>query len=227
MKKMLVFYLVILSGIQLFAQTEKTNQVDVNSFVSNSNINMLPVKNSINKDLKGSYYLFNNWNNYAVVYSGSKALKLRSFNYNLYKDLAEFQISKDSVYSFKSVGIDSLIVNNRLFKPLQNNIDDSSFVEILFETEEIVFYKSFNAEIKKQKMNPITGEYDFPDEIEVEENYYLGRNVASADKINLKKNQVTKALEEYEDEMKKIAKENDLSFKKESDLIKILKILAI
>lgn len=217
----------ILSGFESFAQINKAEEVDVNAFIANSATNLIPVKNPVNRNLEGSYYLFDTWNNYAIVYSGSKALKLKSFNYNLYKDLAEFQISKDSVYSFNSSGIDSLIVNNRVFKPIRKNTNDSRFSEILYQSENILFCKGFKAEIEKQEVNPITGGYDFSDKVEIEENYYLGSSPASLEKVRLRKNQITNALAPFEDEMEKIAKENDLSFKKESDIIRILKLLAI
>ncbi|WP_300434109.1 hypothetical protein [Christiangramia sp.] len=223
MKNILIFVLYLIPVIPVLAQEKpETNAIDVNSYLANSSLGQTPTIQSFNKNIDGTFYLFEDWDNYAILYTNRKAVKLRSFNYNLKKELLEIRLSKDSVFSINSSTIDSLSINNRLFKPIKIPGSKAVFSEIIFEQGDVILVKNYQTKIKEAELNLITGRYDFPDKIEKELNYYssLG-NYGNLKQINLRKREILNFFDSKSDFIRHFVKKNDLSYKKELDIKKI------
>lgn len=206
------------------AQDKETNAVrDMNSYFANSNSAQMPTIKPFNKNIEGDYYLYDRWDNYTKIYTGGKIFKLSSFNYNLHKDLVETKIASDSVFSIKSSVIDSIVTNNRVLKRISvGGSGGSSFAEILLEDNGYTFFKKFDVKIKKTDVNPITGNFDFPDKIEKKSIYYFASPSGQIEEFDLRKKDILNILDLNRAELKSFTKERNLSVRKEEDAIKII-----
>lgn len=206
------------------AQNEETSdRTDVNNYLVNSAGGQMPTLEPFNKDIEGDYYLYDKWDNYAKIYTNGKSLKLNSFNYNLYRDMVETKIASDSVFSFNSSAIDSIVVNNRTLKTVRASGEaGASFAVVLYENKGYTFFKKFSTKIRKAEVNPISGGFDFADRIEKIPAYYLSKPEGQIREIDLKKRDILRALDLDKSELKKFTKKNNLSVKQEEDVIKIV-----
>lgn len=204
-----------------FSQKDNT-EVDVNAYMVNSSSTQVPVRPATNSKIDGDYYLFDEWDNYAMVYSNSKGVKLNSSNYNLWRDAIEFKISKDSVYTISTTFVDSIIINNRLIKKFpENSVEKPRFAEIIFEGDDVVLYKKYYSKIDKSKMNPLTGHYDFADKVEIDSKYFIFIN-NRVKQIKLRKNNILDVFSNSND-IKEYVKSENLSYKEEQDIKEIFK----
>lgn len=224
MKYLFAITLLFLVQFSFGQDKETTNPMDINTYFANSNNAQMPTIMPLNRNIEGDYYLYDKWDNYARIYTNGKSLKLNSFNYNLHRDLVETKIAADSVFSFKSSAIDSIVVNNRILKQVHTQDGEgSNFAEILYEGNGYIFFKKFVTKLNKAEVNPITGNFDFPDKIEKESKYYLITPKGQTENFDLKRRDLTKVLNVDRTELRNFAKEQDLSWREENDVIKIIK----
>lgn len=223
MKYALLIFSLFFVQLALAQNEEISDRTDVNNYLANSSSGQMPTMEPFNKDLEGDYYLYDKWDNYAKIYTNGKSLKLNSFNYNLHRDMVETKIASDSVFSFNSSAIDSIVVNNRTLKPVRAaGKAGSNFAEILYEDKGYTFFKRFTTKIRKAEVNPISGGYDFPDRIEKNAAYYLSTPQNGVREMALKRKDIIQALDLDKSEFKKFTRKNNLSFKQEEDVIKIV-----
>lgn len=228
MKDLISLLFIFLSVPFLFAQNNGSPvETDVNAYIANSSSAQLPTKININSEISGSYYLYNSWDNRGLVFlKKNKILKLNSFNYNAFTDLFEVKISADSSFSFSKENVDSIAINNKIFKVIPGmSFGASEFAEILVDNNNILLIKKYNSALEKAKPNALTGNYDFPDKIKIEESYYI-KNGSSFEPVSLNKNSLLKHFKSLKIEIKKFAKANKLSYNKESDIVSIVKFVS-
>ena len=76
---------------------------------------------SSQNEIKGSSYLFKDWNNNVVVYSNSKTFNLKSINFNIHSNEFSSLKGTDSLFVYDINKIDSLKINKRFFKKYNGN----------------------------------------------------------------------------------------------------------
>tara|TARA_R100000935_G_scaffold51666_1_gene78412 strand:- start:49 stop:735 length:687 start_codon:yes stop_codon:yes gene_type:complete len=212
---------------QISAQTNDNQEIDINAYVTSSAGSQLPVKVPINSETSGSFYLYKNWNNKGFVYLKDKrVLKLNAFNYNTYTDLFEAQISADSSFSFSKNSADSIAINNKIFKVRPNTGSSTyGYIEVLFNKKDLFFVKKYKSIVEKAKPNPMSGNFDFPDKITLEESYFIENNYGLVP-VSLTKKSILKTFKDNEKEIKRFVEKNNLSYKKELDVVSMLKFLS-
>lgn len=171
---------------------------------------------SINKNIKGSNYLFEKWENFANIYSDNgNVFRITNLNYNIKSKKLEAKISNDSVFQFNTEGISKVRIMNSTFKLI-----DSEFMKELM-TGKVGLYIKYSLKTKDAVFNPLTHDELTPEEIIKVENYLIQVEGKSFD-IKLKKGDILKCLKDKEKEVKDFVKRNKLSFSNEKDVVKIL-----
>lgn len=136
---------------------------------------------SINKNIKGSNYLFEKWENFANIYSDNgNVFRITNLNYNIKSKKLEAKISNDSVFQFNTEGISKVRIMNSTFKLI-----DSEFMKELM-TGKVGLYIKYSLKTKDAVFNPLTHDELTPEEIIKVENYLIQVEGKSFD-IKLKK----------------------------------------
>lgn len=167
--------------------------------------------------IEGNRFLFENWKNNGELYSKGRTLKLENINYDIYNNqFSEFR-SIDTLFIFENKLIDSARINGRCLKP-----DTSKkFKEVLLEGEKINLYKVYKTEIVEGMFNPIDGSKQ-PSRFKITDDYLILKNDISKS-FSLSKKEISEAVKDHSSEIEKYIDENNLSYKKEADVIRIFK----
>ncbi|CAL2086657.1 conserved exported protein of unknown function [Tenacibaculum sp. 190524A02b] len=213
----IICLLTLIISAPTFAQVENMNfnPQMIGGTYQNNTIN----SNSLNgyENIKGSIYLFKNWYNKSTITSETnKKFTIANLNYNLNDGTFIAKLSKDSVYVFQN--IKSVKMNNFLFVKLE-----SGFYEQLVNGKKLNLYKKHSGKLKKPIFNKMTNQQIKAAEfVKTEEYFYLYKN-DQLKELKLKKASILKLMSTHKNTIKKYTKENRLSFKKESDIVKIFK----
>lgn len=176
-----------------------------------------PVRNA-----SGSVHLFEDWNNYAVIFtSDGDKFSLKNINLNVERNAFESRTSGDSIFSFNFNNIEKFVVNNREFKNYYYN-DDNRVYEIIYESDEFSLMKGFKVSVVEGSANPMLNRSS--DRYIKKESYF----VKEGDKIKpfkLKKSKILKLVDGDEEKaasLEAYVKANNLSFTREYDVQRIL-----
>jgi hypothetical protein len=222
--KKLVLFLHVVSFTFSFSQQSsqeidsRTNVVgDLNAYASG-----LWVKPPSENNVKGSPYLFKNWSNIATIYSSQgNMFQVRNINYDTKKDRFVAKFSIDSVYVFDSYFLNKIRIYNRIFI-LTNNKDETSYYELIAGAKGKQILKKSYKKIKKGARDPFTNLLTQSQYILIEK-YYLNSKEGLKE-IKLKKKSFLKLFKQDSHVAKKIISQNNLSIKKDSDLVKFFEI---
>jgi len=175
---------------------------------------------------EGTIYLFDNWEQNAVVHRilEDKFL-VRRVNFNLNKMSFDAKITEsEDVLSFSFDGIDKIEINNRVFKNILYKKSNRIF-EMFYSDDNIKFMKGFQIKLIKASKDPMVNRPN--DKYVKSESYYL-INKGVITKIKLKKKAIYKTLELNKGEISNtdaFIKSTSISLKKEQDIIKLLTYL--
>lgn len=178
---------------------------------------------SIYNKYEGSKYLYDSWEMPArIVTTNDKELRLSNINLNLKDNRFETGTLGDSLFIFnndKIQYVETLFATYiKLKLPKSNEI---SFFERLLDLEHISLYKHPELKITDGILNPLTQEKK-PDVYTRLSTYYFLKNNSDLKEIRLKKKDILNELSDKKDEVSDFAKENNLNYSLEEDLIKIL-----
>ena len=167
------------------------------------------------KDVDDDIYIYPTWKNYGVLYVDNKTYQLNNINFNVETNSFESRLKKDQLFSYGKTSLDSVSINNHLFKKVGN-----SFYEVLYE-------KGDNLFLKKHDIRYVKGENKRLNGPKAKTNRSLTFKyliVAKDDfrKIELNKNSIVKFFESDKNKLKSFVKKNRLSYKKENDIIVII-----
>ncbi|WP_435263749.1 hypothetical protein [Tenacibaculum sp. nBUS_03] len=167
------------------------------------------------REVKGSFYLFNSWNNSSTILSKTgKKYYINNINFDLDEEKFLSEISKDSVYIYQN--IESITVNKRLFI----NINEQYFEKIVDGKLSVI--KKYSGKLKKPVTNKMTNQQVKPAEYIKIINYYTYIDNQKLEKIKLKKSNISKLINDKKGQINAYIKKNKLSYKEESDVIKII-----
>jgi len=234
MKKIMILILALVSVVA-FAQ--KTGKADSNRQTVDANNNILGAIASYGPDganigassivynpptpIDGTVYLFDDWyNNVVIVSAEEKMFKLNNINFNAKLNVFESQINKDSIFSYDFSNLDRIVVNNRTFKNVYSPIKGGYMVlEVLAESEDFSILKEYSIDIREGNPNPMLAQAN--DKYIMRDAYYIKKG-KSFKRFKLKKSNILKAMGREAKVVESYAKENDLNFKDERDLYKIV-----
>lgn len=175
-----------------------------------------------NRIIDGTVYLFDNWENYAVIHTiNNQKFSLININLNIQKNTFESKVGKDSLFSFSFNNVEKFVVNNRVFK---NYIwdDENKVYEVIAEGNNFEILKGFTVTFKEGNPNPM---FDRKNDKFVRGQIYYLRKDDKIASINLNKSSVLKQLDLDEQQKQRViayTEERKLSFKKEDDLRNII-----
>lgn len=218
---MRLLLLIFFSG-SMYAQILGTGDEDVNVFTdSESNLAMVTFKEAI-IITEGNVYLFPKWIDRArLLTKTGKNYTIIGLNYNIQSDSFEVKISKDSIFKIDSNNIKEINANGSVFKKNDIKGIDNSFVEVLYESENISLLKKYNLRLLKGKLNPLDGSRT-PDKYQIYDHFYYYQN-EMIKKIRLNKKNILPLFKEKSSIIEDYVKKHKLSYKNDYDLAKMLK----
>lgn len=170
----------------------------------------------------GSVYLFDNWENHAIIYAtNQKKYSLYNINLNIKRNAFVSQVGKDSLFAFSFKNIEKFVINNRVFKNYYWN-NDYRVYESIAEGKNLEVLKGFSLKYVEGSSNPMLNRAN--DKYVRDQNYYVkkGDEITS---LRLNKSQMLKLLNLTAEQKKNVltyVEDYKLSFKREEDLKKII-----
>jgi len=173
------------------------------------------------KDKNNDLYTFTNWNNSGVLFLDNKIYKLSNINFNITTNSFDSRITRDKLFSFKTSEIDSVSINNLMFKNIGN-----SFYEVLFETGNKLFLKKYDIKFQQGIDNRLGGRTLGKTKSLVTHNYLI-KSGEVFKKVALDKNSILNLIDDEIDknQLKSFVKKENLSYKKVNDVVKIFKYI--
>jgi hypothetical protein len=174
------------------------------------------------RPVTGSIYLFDKWDNLAVLYASTgDKYRVNNININLKNQSYQSKFHQDSIFNFSFNNIDRFVINNKIYKNYYYN-EDNRIYEILYETPEFTLLKGHKVNLVEGSANPMLNRKT--DRYVQKHGYYL-KTDKEIKNFKLKKKNILKLVgldKSNSDEIMKFAKDNNLSFKNDVDLKRIL-----
>lgn len=212
MKIFLIIYS-FFSVLYLNAQVFESQSI-VGTVVSMDDIFTKHLNKSANEEILGSPFLFPSWENAGNIYAEGNLHTLNNLNYNILADEIGTLVGKDSVLVFNRTIIDSFSVNKGMFKKYND-----LFYQVMYDGSKITLLKKYEVNIVEGMFNPIDGTKK-KSRFKTIDDYYIKKS-NNIVKLIPSKRSILNIFKEDEIRVKKFIKQNELSFKKEKDLIKI------
>jgi len=185
--------------------------------ITNQGVEFIGDLNTKNNDL----YTFPNWNNEGIIFLNNKSYSLSNINFNVTKNSFESRISRDKLFAYKTTKIDSVSINNRLFKKIGN-----SFYEVLFEKGSNLFLKKHDITFQKGVENRL-GVGTLGKTKAIVAYNYLIKSGEIFKRVELKKSSIIGLLNNNIDKdlLGNFVKKEKLSYKKVNDVVRIFKFI--
>ncbi|RLD26919.1 MAG: hypothetical protein DRI75_10720 [Bacteroidetes bacterium] len=171
----------------------------------------------------GTFYLFDKWNNYCIIQTeDNQKFVLRNINLNLERHTFESKVEGDSIFTFSFNNIDKFIINGKTYKNYYWD-EDSKVYEIIYDNNNFQILKGFRVELLEGSANPMVNRSR--DKYIRKESYHLRSNDNKIKPFKLKRSRILKLINGDIEKVNKIdayTRNNNLSFKREKDLHKIL-----
>ncbi len=204
----------------LFGQSD----VDVagSEVINNTNGYWTVNNNTITSDIKGSYLLFDDYNNYGIITTNqNKKYRVSNLNYNIKQDQIEVKISKDSIFIFNSQIIEMAEINKKILRRfIDSELFNNGYYEVIASSKEKELLKRYEVTIREGAFNPMTFQKTSKDKYVIKSKYFIHEQNTMVE-ISLKKSKFLKIFEEDSAIIKKFLSDNHLSLKDDNDLKKI------
>lgn len=173
------------------------------------------------RNIEGTVYLYDTWRNNVVIETDKQKFKLTNINFNAKRNSFESKIQgTDSIFSFDFKNINRLLVNNQPFKKVYSPIDGGyKIYEVIAEAGDYAIYKDYYIEIKEGNPNPMLVQTN--DKYVMRDSYYVKKG-NSFKRLKLKKSAILKSLGSKSKALEEYASANNLSFRNEAELEKII-----
>ncbi len=213
--KKIVSILLILSFSFAYSQFENG--------VSTGNLNLngatLSVKSTLNKEILGSPYLFDNWNTLATIQSSNgTSYSIKNLNFDTRIDRFVSEVAVDSVFVFTPIAVKQVKINNKTFKNLFIHDTYAYYEVIAFGKGKELLRKSYKI-LEEGVKDPFTHAKK-PDKYMLKTIYFIN-SVDGLQEVKLKKKHFLKIFGINSKLIKKFISQNKLSLKKDLDLKKI------
>lgn len=172
------------------------------------------------RDKNADQYMFPRWSNSGVIFVDNKMYGIGNINFNISTNSVDSRITQDKLFMFQSASVDSISINNHLFKKV-----GTMFYEVLFENQDNMLLKKYdvkNERVERGRMGVVKGS----GKTYIVTNYIVIKPDNQRANIELNKKSVLQIFENESDVLENYAKEENLSFRKEEDIVKMLKYLS-
>lgn len=224
MKNKFLLSLLFLYCLPVFSQGTLPRETVVGSFGSNLNVNSLDVLHKVNVGMGKvdfASYLFDNWNEeFVLIKKNGESRKLSSLNYNLVLKTLEFKISNDSVLQVDLQQLDYMVHLNKIYRIINTDPLSGIYFEV-FKGKTLRLYKETKLFIDESEVNPLLQEKIKKEKYIRKFVYYLMKD-NKYEKISLGKKDILKFLNDKVDLVKVYVSNNNLSYKTDEDVNKIL-----
>lgn len=192
----------------------------INSFGSVTNVENLKYGDM---QTKGEKFLFEDWDNNAMLFVGEKVYRLSNINYDIKVGHFITQMENDSLFIFNKYSVDSISVNNKMFKKFYDpaSKDKIVFAEVIYDANGVRILKNHYIKEVEGSPNPMINRPT--NQIKKRSKYYTAID-DTLEPFNLNKRNVLKQIEDpsLTEQAVMFAKENRLSFSSEEDVEQIL-----
>lgn len=210
MKNFIVLIALISTSFLAHAQTYVNYNLLSNSAGS---IGTIDATLNSNSEVAGSPFLFENWENTAVLYiPNSGKVLTNNINFNIEKSEFTSIISETSVFIFEN--LDKVEVNDKVFVKLKNK-----YYQSLVTSNDGMLLKEYTVKIEP-KRHIITSTVIGPGKYEKGSVYFYYKN-GMLNKLPLRKKTIIKVLISEKTAIINYVKEHKLSYSNEKDVIKI------
>ena len=174
------------------------------------------------RDKNNDHYMFQKWNNNGVIFVGKKMYGIGNINFNITTNSVDSRITQDKLFMFQSSSVDSISINNRLFKRV-----GTLLYEVLFERQNSMFLKKYDvrSEVGHEGRTGVGG-MQAPSQTSVIFKYVIVKPGKRMENIELNKRSILAIFEDERDVLESYAKKEHLSFRKEEDIVKMLNFLS-
>jgi len=174
------------------------------------------------RDKNNDHYMFPKWNNNGVIFVDRKMYGIGNINFNITTNSVDSRITQDKLFMFQSSAVDSISINNRLFKRV-----GTLLYEVLFEGQNSTLLKKYD--IRREaghEGRTGVGGMQAPSQTSVVFRYVVVKPGKRMENIELNKKSILELFEDERDVLVSYAKKEHLSFRKEEDIVKMLNFLA-
>lgn len=232
MKKLIILLVSFLFIIGYsYAQAVDANNNALNALATygpdGANIGASSIVRNPPRPIDGTVYLFDTWNNRTLILTNSqeKPFELNSnINFNTKLNAFESKIDDETIFTFDFTNINKIIINKRVFKNIYSPVDGGYRIfEVIAESKDFEIYKDYSIDIREGNPNPQLARAN--DKYLIRDSYYLKKG-KSFKKLKLKKSEILKAAGSKSSIIAQYAKDNNLNFKNEKDVQKIVSYYA-
>tara|TARA_R110002051_G_scaffold72481_11_gene131036 strand:- start:4325 stop:4987 length:663 start_codon:yes stop_codon:yes gene_type:complete len=170
-----------------------------------------------NNKIIGNIYLFDNWNNKAILTSDNgKSFELNNMNFNAKESKFAAKISNDSIFTFYNLKRVSLGESNYV------RYNDTFYLELISDIK-LGLLKEFYIDEMAPKMHATTNTILEPAKLVLESRYYFKSFNDNLIPFKLNKKSFLEIIEsDQRIEVQKFVKSNKLKYNKINDIVKIL-----
>jgi hypothetical protein len=212
---------------------QKGYSQDNDGFASNIAKNLTSVATTTNQGLgsagyfynpkiavDGSEYLFDEWENRAAIYTKDKYIySLKNINLNINRNSFVSKVGKDSIFTFDMNNIDKVIINKKTFKSVVSE-NGNRIYQVIYEGTDFSVLRGFTIQTVKSSPNPMVNRRT--DRLVKKQVLFLKKNNA-VKRFKLTKRKILGLVNAAnKEEVLRYVKDQNLSFRKEEDLNKIL-----
>jgi hypothetical protein len=172
------------------------------------------------RDKNNDHYMFPKWSNNGVIFVGKNKYGIGNINFNITTNSVDSRITQDKLFMFQSSSVDSISINNHLFKKV-----GTLLYEVLFERQNSMLLKKYDVSYKAGGVGRM-GVVQGPGPTSVVFKYVVVKPGKRMEDIELNKRSVLEIFENERDVLESYAKKERLSFRKEEDIIKMLRFLS-
>jgi len=211
-KTILALVLSCLFIIPTIGQTLTIKSVET-KLITNQGIEFFGIVAEKNKK---DIYLNPTWKNKGELIVDGKKHTIRNINFNISRNEVSCRLKNGKYFVFSSVDVREFSINNKYFKK-----NGRSYYEVLVEEDNTYFYKRYDVRYQEGVTHRIGGGTVGSGRMSTSYAYLIKKGNESKT-IELSKKSILHLFEDQQNELKKFVKENDLSYKKEEDLITII-----
>jgi len=199
-----------------FAQKRISIKKIESRLITNEGVEFVGTLRNKNND----HYMFPKWNNNGVIYVDRKMYGLGNINFNITTNSVDSRITQDKLFMFQSSSVDSISINNRLFKKV-----GTLLYEVLFERQNSMLLKKYDVEYEAGQVGRM-GVVQGPGPTSVVFKYVVVKPGKRMENIELNKRSILEIFENEREALESYAKKEHLSFRKEEDIVKMLNFLS-
>jgi len=212
-KILLIFF--VMANYTFAQQRITIKSVENNKLVSHQEIEFMGKLEDKNTDI----FLFPKWSNQSKLFIGNEVYLMSNINFNITNNRLYSRVGRDKYFKYKSYSVDAISINNHLFKRVGN-----SFFEVLNENNKKLFLKKYEIEIQRIEPARIGGASHGSTKTKIVYKYFVDTK-DELKSITLKKKSILGSFDIEKDVVETFVKKENLSYKNESDVVKIIEFI--